>query len=139
MMTIFWGLTFIIFVMIEFLTVNLVTIWFAIGSLITSFVSLYVESVFLQMLIFILISLLTLVITKPLVSKFKINKVEATNSDRFIGKSGVVTKEITPKEKGEVKVLGTIWTAISDEKLEVGDDIVVEKIEGVKLIVKKEK
>lgn len=139
MMTMFWGLAFLVFIVIELATVNLVTIWFAVGSLITLFVSLYVDSEIIQIIIFIIASLVSLVVTKPIASKLKIKNIEPTNSDRYVGKSGEVTKKITPKEKGEVKVLGTIWTAVSDETLEVGEEIIVKKIEGVKLIVEKEK
>lgn len=139
MMTMFWGLAFLVFIVIELATVNLVTIWFAVGSLITLFVSLYVDSEIIQIIIFIIASLVSLVVTKPIASKLKIKNIEPTNSDRYVGKSGEVTKKITPKEKGEVKVLGTIWTAVSDETLEVGEEIKVKKIEGVKLIVEKEK
>lgn len=139
MMTMFWGLAFLVFIVIELATVNLVTIWFAVGSLITLFVSLYVDSEIMQIIIFIIASLVSLIVTKPIASKLKIRNIEPTNSDRYVGKSGEVTKKITPKEKGEVKVLGTIWTAISDETLEVGEEIKVKKIDGVKLIVEKEK
>ena len=139
MMTIFWGLAFLVFIVIELATVNLVTIWFAVGSLITLFVSLYIDSEITQIIIFIIASLVSLVVTKPIASKLKIRNIEPTNSDRYVGKNGEVTKKITPKEKGEVKVLGTIWTAVSDETLEVGEEIKVKKIDGVKLIVEKEK
>lgn len=139
MMTMFWGLAFLVFIVIELATVNLVTIWFAVGSLITLFVSLYVDSEITQIIIFIIASLVSLVVTKPIASKLKIRNIEPTNSDRYVGKSGEVTKKITPIEKGEVKVLGTIWTAVSDETLEVGEEIKVKKIDGVKLIVEKEK
>lgn len=137
-MVLFWGLSFLILILIEILTINLVTIWFAIGSLIALFTSIYIESVTTQIIVFIVASIFSLIITKPLVKKLKAKKVTPTNTDRYIGKNGDVIKKITPKEKGEVKVLGTIWTATSDENLEVGDEIVVEGIEGVKLIVKKE-
>ena len=139
MMTMFWGLAFLVFIVIELATVNLVTIWFAVGSLITLFVSLYVESEIMQIIIFIIASLVSLIITKPIASKLKIRNIEPTNSDRYVGKNGEVTTKITPKEKAEVKVLGTIWTAVSDETLEVGEEIKVKKIDGVKLIVEKEK
>ena len=79
-----------------------------------------------------------LIVTKPLIRKFKVVNFEPTNMDRYIGKKGEVIKKITSKERGEVKVLGTIWTAVSEETLEVGDEIEVLKIDGVKLIVKKE-
>ena len=137
-MTILWGLLFLVLIFIEFVTINLVTLWFACGALISLFVSIYVDSVIVQTLVFIIVSLLSLVLTKPIVNKLKIKKVIPTNSDRYIGQSGEVIKKITPKEKGEVKVMGTVWTAISNEALEVGEDILVEKIDGVKLIVKKE-
>ena len=137
-MTILWGLLFLVLIFIEFVTINLVTLWFACGALISLFVSIYVDSVIVQTLVFIIVSLLSLVLTKPIVNKLKIKKVIPTNSDRYIGQSGEVIKKITPKEKGEVKVMGTVWTAISNETLEVGEDILVEKIDGVKLIVKKE-
>ena len=137
-MTILWGLLFLVLIFIEFVTINLVTLWFACGAFISLFVSIYVDSVIVQTLVFIIVSLLSLVLTKPIVNKLKIKKVIPTNSDRYIGQSGEVIKKITPKEKGEVKVMGTVWTAISNETLEVGEDILVEKIDGVKLIVKKE-
>ena len=138
-MTMFWGVLFLIFLFIELVTIKLVTIWFAIGSLITLFVTIFIEcNVFVQTIIFIVTSLISLIVTKPLLRKFKVVNFEPTNSDRYIGKKGDVIKRITPKEKGEVKVLGTVWTAISDETLEVGDEIEVIKIDGVKLIVKKE-
>ncbi len=133
-----WGLLFLLFVFIEIITVNLVTIWFACGAIVSLFVSMFTDSVAIQVIVFIIVSIISLLLTKPIVKKLKANKFEPTNSDRFIGKSGDVVKKITPKERGEVKVLGTIWTATSDETLEVGDSIVVEKIDGVKLIVKKE-
>ena len=137
-MSMLWGLLFLLFVFIEIITVNLVTIWFACGAIVSLFVSMFTDSVAIQVIVFIIVSIISLLLTKPIVKKLKANKFEPTNSDRFIGKSGDVVKKITPKERGEVKVLGTIWTATSDETLEVGDSIVVEKIDGVKLIVKKE-
>lgn len=137
-MTLFWGVLFLIFVIIELATVNLVTIWFAAGALVSLFVSYFVDNVVIQAVVFIAVSIISLLLTKPLLRKFKVVNFEPTNSDRYIGKKGDVVKRITPKEKGEVKVLGTIWTATSDETLEVGDEIEVLKIDGVKLIVKKE-
>jgi len=137
-MTLIWGLLFLLFIFIEIITVNLVTIWFACGALVTLFVSLFIESTVSQVIVFIIVSIITLLLTKPIAKRLKSTKFEPTNSDRFVGKKGDVTKKITPKEKGEVKVLGTIWTAASDQTIDVGEEVVVEKIEGVKLIVKKE-
>lgn len=137
-MYLFWGMLFLMFIFIELITLNLVTIWFAFGSIVTLIVSFFTDSFVILTIIFIISSLLSLFLARPFLMKIKRKGFEPTNSDRYVGKRGEVTKKITSREKGEVKVLGTIWAAASDEDLEVGDKIVVLKIDGVKLIVKKE-
>ena len=76
---------------------------------------------------------------KPFMKKFKLTKIEPTNLDRVIGKRGEVIKKISEDKVGEVKVLGALWSAISKDELEVGDKVIIEKIDGVKLVVRKEK
>lgn len=136
-MSVTWGILFVLFLFIEVATVNLVSIWFAFGAAVTFFVSGFVSPL-MELVIFLASSIVFLVLTKPLVKKFKMDKIEPTNVDRVIGKKGFVVKTITPKTNGQVKVLGSIWTACSDETIEEGCDVLVEKIDGVKLIVKKE-
>ena len=137
-MAICWFVTFVVLLFIELATVNLVSIWFAVGAIVAMITAYFVDSVMIQTFVFIIVSLVTLLIIKPVVKKFKINKVEATNLDRVIGKTGVVTKEISASNYGEVKVLGSVWTAVSDEVIESGTKVVVKKIDGVKLLVNKE-
>lgn len=133
-----WLIAFLVFLAIEMITINLVSIWFAIGAIVSMSVAYFTNNVLIQMIVFIVVSLVTLLITKPLVKKFKKVDFVPTNSDRVIGKVGEVTKRITPDEYGEVKVFGTLWTAFSDDVLNVGDKVIITNIEGVKLIVKKE-
>ena len=133
-----WLIAFLVFLTIEMITINLVSIWFAIGAIVSMGVAYFTNNVLIQMIVFIVVSLVTLLITKPLVKKFKKVDFVPTNSDRVIGKVGEVTKIITPDEYGEVKVYGTVWTAFSDDVLNVGDKVIITNIEGVKLIVKKE-
>lgn len=137
-MAIYWFFAFIILLFIELSTVNLVSIWFAIGSLGAMICSLFTDSFIISLLVFALVSLITLLITKPLVKKFKANKMIPTNLDRVIGKRAEVTKKITPDDYGEVKVLGTIWTATSKMTIDIGEKVLVEAIDGVKLVVNKE-
>ena len=124
-MTIFWFILFIVMLVVEFLTAGLVSIWFAFGALCT-------------MLIAYFTGILTLILTKPLIKKFKVFDVQPTNSDRVIGKIADVTKDITPNNFGEVKIFGNYWTAISEEKIKAGTKVRVKSIDGVKLIVEKE-
>ena len=100
--------------------------------------AIFIDNLLLQLLVFITVSIIALLITKPVVNKFKKNDVVPTNVDRVIGKRAEVIKKITPDEYGEVKVLGAIWTATSDTVLNVSDKVIVKKIDGVKLVVEKE-
>ena len=131
-----WLMIFIILLLIEICTVNLVSIWFAIGALVSFFVAMITDNVLIQLVAFIVVSFVSLLITKPIVKKMKSNKV-ATNLDRVIGMDAVVTEDILKHEVGEVKVDGKKWSAISKEEFKKGDIVSVKKIEGVKLIVTK--
>ena len=137
-MTIFWFILFLVALVVELLTAGLVSIWFAIGALCTMGISYLTKNIVIQLLAFITISVLTLILTKPLIKKFKAFDVQPTNSDRVIGKLADVTKDITPNNFGEVKIFGEYWTAISEEKIKAGAKVRVKAIEGVKLIVEKE-
>ena len=137
-MTIMWFLTFIILLIIELTTVNLVTIWFAIGAVAGLITTMFTDSILIQLIVFVTVSLIALLLTKPLIKKFKGYDVVPTNSDRVIGKVGEVTKEIKTDKYGEVKVYGNIWTASSKDEIKVGEKVKVLAIDGVKLIVEKE-
>lgn len=137
-MTIFWFCLFLVALVVELLTAGLVSIWFAIGALCTMGISYLTKNIVIQLLAFITISVLTLILTKPLIKKFKAFDVQPTNTDRVIGKLADVTKDITPNNFGEVKIFGEYWTAISEEKIKAGAKVRVKAIEGVKLIVEKE-
>ena len=137
-MVVWWFVAFLVFLFIELITVTLVTIWFAIGAIAALITTLFTDSILIQTIVFVVVSVLSLLITKPLVKKIKKFDVTPTNSDRVIGKIGDVTKKIGTNKYGEVKIFGITWTASSDEVIEVGEKVKVLSIEGVKLIVKKE-
>ena len=134
-MTEAWLIFFIILVIVELITVNLVTIWFAFGALVTSLVSLYTTDTVILLAVFTLVSLLLLLITKPVVKKLKVKKVVATNLDQVIGKTGVVTEPIAKDKIGEVKVLGKRWSAYSDREISKDKKEKILSISGVKLKV----
>ena len=137
-MVIGWFIAFVILLLIELFTVNLVTIWFAIGAVAAIITSIFTDSVLIQSIVFVVVSVISLLITKPLIKKVKKFEVEPTNSDRVIGKVGDVTKKIEKNKYGEVKVYGNTWTASSKDVIEVGERVKVLSIDGVKLIVEKE-
>ena len=138
MTTVSWIIIFLVLIVIEAVTVDLVSIWFAIGALVCSFVALLTEDLFLQLMVFVLVSAITLFCTKGFVNKIKSRKVVPTFLDRIIGLIGVVTEKIT-NNSGEVTVDGKRWSAISAEEISVGSKVEILSIDGVKLQVKLKK
>ncbi len=137
-MAIYWFGLCLFLIFVEICTVDLVSIWFAIGAFLTMLASFVTDSLMVQVTVFALSSLIALLITKPLVKKMKKTEVIPTNYDRVLGQRAEVTKKITEDSYGEVKVLGSIWTAVSNSVMEVGEKVIVERVDGVKLVVKKE-
>lgn len=136
-MTLFWLLAFVAFAIVEAATVQLVSIWFAIGSLAALIVSLFQGSVWLQAVCFLIVSAAALVLTKPLVKKMS-KKHKATNADRIIGTICKVTEDIDNiAATGAVFVQGKTWTARSrtGEPIQADSLVLILAIEGVKLIV----
>ncbi|HAH74789.1 MAG TPA: NfeD family protein [Kandleria vitulina] len=132
-----WGIVLAVAVVFEIATVALVSIWFAFGSLLALISACLKASLSVQIIIFVLGSLLTLVLTRPLASKMLHGQITKTNVDRLIGKKGVVTKSLTAYEMGEVKLLNGTWRALSKTKDEIteGSQVKVLAIEGNHLIV----
>lgn len=136
-MTYSWILLCALLIVIEFITINLVTIWFAIGALFAFLVSLLTSNTIIQVVVFFLISILSLAFTRPLVKKYLVPKTIKTNYDKVLGMTGIVTKDIEKYEYGEVKVDGKYWTAKASESIKKGSKVEILSIEGVKLIVKR--
>lgn len=134
-----WLIIFVALVVFELATVNLVSIWFAVGALASFTVSLFLEDPTIQIGTFVIVSFISLVCTKNVVRKIRKGEPVRTNLDRVIGQIGIVTEEISKLNPGEVKVDGKRWTAISNKKISVGSKVEILSIEGVKLSVKEVK
>ena len=134
-----WVVALILFAAVEAVTVQLVSVWFAAGALAALIADLLGAGVTVQFVVFLAVSIICFIVTRPLVKKFSTSKIQSTNADRCIGETAVVVEEIdNVNAKGQVKVNGNIWTARSetDEVIAEGEKVTVLKIEGVKLIVK---
>ncbi len=134
-----WIAVIVAAVIVEAVSAQLLSIWFALGgaaALITSFLT---ESIAIQAVVFTVVSVVSLAVIFPLVRKsLKKNEHIKTNADRYIGKLAVVTEDISNIDaKGQVKVDNQIWSARSDngESVSAGTQVKVLRIEGVKLIV----
>lgn len=128
----------IILSVIEIATVSLVSIWFVASGIVVMILSFFIGDIAIQSTIFALLGILLLLVTRPIVAKLKSKDNAKTNLDRIIGEEAIVTEDITKNNVGEVKVDGKRWSAISKNKCLKGDTVKVLRIDGVKLIVKKE-
>lgn len=130
---------FAIFMLIcEALTTQLVSIWFVIGGAAAAVTCIFTDNILIQSIVFLLVSIICLFATRPLVKKFMKNKKQPTNSDRLIGRVGIVTLDIVnQKGEGQVNVDGKIWSAKSADEREIksGANVRISSIEGVKLVV----
>lgn len=137
--TIFWIAAMIFFFIVEAATVGLVSIWFAFGALAALICSLMHAPVWLQIIWFLAISVITLVLTRPLAKRYVNGRAVATNADRNIGRTAVVSERIDNlAATGAVKLDGVTWTARTPEDsvtVEEGAPVIVQEIQGVKLIV----
>jgi len=140
-MSVFWLIAMVVLLIIEAVVPGLISIWFALGALAALISALFHAPIWLQIVWFVAVSVLTLVLTRPLVRKYVNNRVTPTNADMVIGKDAVVTERIDNLHaKGAVLLDGKTWTARMDQEsegAEPGETVRVLRIEGVKLIVEK--
>ena len=135
----FWFCLAVLFTIIEFFTFGLATIWFALGALLMMLLSPLPIPFVWQVLIFLVISSLLLIFTRPVaIKKLKVGR-ERTNTDSLIGARTLVVKEITEFEKGLVRINGVEWSAqsIDNKTIERDATCIVRAIEGVTLVVEK--
>lgn len=139
-MTTFWIIAMVVFLVIEAVTVGIVSIWFAIGALFAMVTAMLGADLWVQITVFIIVSAVALYFTRPLVKKYVNNKVEPTNADMTIGKECRVVETIDNLSgTGAVYIDGKTWTArsVDEEIIREGQLVKAERIEGVKLIVSK--
>ena len=133
-----WGVLLLLFVLAEAATVSLVSVWFMAGSLVALVVTLLGGPVWLQVLLFFLVSIAALALLRPLLKKYIRPRITATNADALVGKTGVVTEAIDNlRDTGCVRVAGVLWSArsVGGEEIPLSSVVVVRKVESAKLIV----
>jgi membrane protein implicated in regulation of membrane protease activity len=132
-----WLGIFIVALFLEFATSDMVSIWFALAAVPSFILALFNVHVVVQIVMFVVVAILLLVLTRPVVMKyFKTNEIK-TNVDAVIGTTATVIAKITPDTIGLVKIRSTDWSAISHQTIEVGEKVRILDVEGVKLIVEK--
>ena len=134
----FWLMAFIILVVMEFLTMELATIWFAIDARAAFFARLFGASFWIQIILFLVVSLVVLVIYRPLAVKYINSRRTRTNVDDLIGKEAKETERIDNlNQTGRVVLNGMDWSARTTigGAIEIDTTVKVIDVQGVKLIV----
>lgn len=135
-----WIIAAVVFSILEAITLGLTSLWFALAAVVALIAALLGAPFFVQVILFAVFSVIFLMVTKPLAKDLLKIGGERTNIDALIGERGLVTSDILPFSMGQVKVKGQIWSALAEDGEPIGSNetILVQSIEGVKLIVKRE-
>ena len=137
-MLIVWAGLIVLFVVVELATYGLASIWFALGALAALIVAALKGPLWLQVSAFVVVSLATLILTRPLARRYVNSRTQPTNADRVIGARALVTEAIDDLTgTGAVSVDGKVWSARSEDGQPIakGETVTVREIQGVKLIV----
>jgi membrane protein implicated in regulation of membrane protease activity len=136
-----WLLLAAIFVVIEIISLGLTTIWFAGGAFIAALAALAGGNLVVQIILFAVVSIVLLVVTRPVAKKYLDSKTEKTNAEALIGQKAMVLDEVNNlMQTGRAKINGMEWTARSKEDaviIPAGEQAEIVEIQGVKLILKK--
>ena len=142
-MTVVWLGILVVLVVIELLTMGLTTIWFAGGALVAALISIPGTPLIIQILFFLIVSILLLYFTRPIAVKYFNRDRTRTNVESLIGRQAIVISEINNVEGiGQVNTGGMEWSARSSYHnivIPVGAVVTVLGIDGVKLIVEERK
>lgn len=135
-----WLVVFVIALLVEWATSELVSLWFALGAVVTLVLSVIPEvQWWIQLIVFAVLSFAAFIFLRPLLKKLIKNDRVDTNIDEIVGKKGIMTDDYSELHQGEVKVNGVLWTAINTketESIEKGTKVTVVAVQGNKLVVK---
>ena len=138
-LTTIWLIIFVACIVVEIITMGLTTIWFAGGSLIASVAAAIGAPLWLQIVLFVAVSLVLLYFTRPIAVKYFNKDRVKTNAESLVGKQAIVISEIDNLQGiGQVTVGGQEWSARTTEEgitLPVGSVVIIRAISGVKLMV----
>lgn len=131
-----WVIIIISMLILEFMTADFVSLWFIVGGLVSGISVLFGAPIWLQIVLFAVVSVVCILATRPLAKKINSKDNVATNADRLLHKIAIVTKDIKEDEKGEVKIEHNLWPAFSqNDQFVIGEKVVVQAIVGNKLQV----
>ncbi len=138
-MSIVWIVLLVVFIIVEVLTEQLVALWCIIGSFVALLLAFFGMSIGVQIALFLVVSIVSLLILRPILSKKMKVSIVPTNADMNIGKTGVVITEIdNDAGEGRISINGLTWAAVSANDQEIipaGSKVKILSLSGVKFTV----
>lgn len=125
----------VLLAIVEALTVDLMSIWFMFGALAAFITAIFTDNIWVQGGVFLVVSLVLILFTRPIIKKRMHLKNQPTNADMLIGKKAQVRVALEPGKTGRVKVDGQDWAARCDVPVAVDDWCIINAIKGVTLQV----
>jgi membrane protein implicated in regulation of membrane protease activity len=139
----FWLAMIILFLVIEMITISLVSIWFVGGALAAFIVSYFTGNIWIEVVVFLAVSVFLLILLRPLARKLSVKQKDqmVSGAKAMIGRQAIVTEEIdNVHASGAVQVNGQYWTAktkMFEDKIPKDTIVDIIDVDGVKLIVRK--
>lgn len=135
-----WAAVFIATIVVEVTTVELASVWFAFGSLVSFILALCGAGETVQIIVFAVVSALMFICLRPICMKFLKNSKETTNVDSLIGSVHTLLKDIDDEKFGEIKINGVSWrvSLSGGGKLAAGEKVKIVEVQGNKFVVEKE-
>ena len=135
-----WLILFLVFLGCEIITTGIFFfLCFSTGALFAMLCSLLGASFQTELIVFCAVSLCSILLIRPLFKRYFSKKKIETNVDSLIGAPAVVVEKIKANGAGKIKIAGEVWLAVSKEDIEFGENVVIEAVQGTKLIVRKDK
>lgn len=130
-----WLAVVILLAITEFMTVNIVTIWYVISGIVTIVVSFFINDFYIQLGIFTILGTILLITTRSTLKKFLKVKSVRLNFDKMLDSEAVVVERIDKNVIGKVLIDGNTWRAVSNKLIKKGKVVVIKDIEGNKVVV----
>lgn len=134
-----WGVIFLGTLILELVTADIDSIWFTASSIVCLILSICNVSWWIQVIVFVVLSIILIIATRPITKKMMEREIISTNADKVIGQTGVITQAFEGDNIGEVKIEGQLWRCINRDQLSFsdGEKVKIEGFSGNKVIIKK--
>lgn len=122
-----WFLLFIIFIAVEVISPGIILVFFAFGALITSILEIFIDlPLGFEIAVFAISSVASLTTLRGKIKEaLNMRHSKFLPADEYIGKKVIVKERIFEGVVGRVELHGTDWNAISEDEMEVGEEVII--------------